>query len=756
MSAEVVPIRPHFGATADEWSHFALVVGEADLLPVVSNPGATISDKSTLRGLGKTPSLYNSNRRVIGIPGWAQKQSTLTEIVAWSREPDYGICLITRRVRGLDIDIADPDLADAVAAAFCEALGIPHLPTRERQGTGKRLLAFELAGVLPKRSFKVEGGLVELLGSGQQFIAAGTHQPTGTRYEWPDGLPLAIPRITQGDFERAWAHIVELFALEPATEGGESIARNRADIEGIADPVAAYLDEQGLILGAQGEKLFVACPWKDGHTSDSGISETAWLVAGTRGFEQGHFQCMHASCQGRTDHEFLDAVDYTVSAFRDLDATGSGLHVEVSSGGQTLEGTSGQSQSQHDDSEPQQWPRLKRDKAGRIEATVGNLEKVLARPDLCELDVRYDTFRDELMVLGAEGLRPFRDADAVRLRINLEARGFKPIGRELMRDALLTHAEDNRFDSAQDWLTGLPAWDGVERVETFFPALCNTVDDPYTRACGLYFWTALAGRVLDPGCQADMVPILQSDQGYLKSSMAQALTPPGLKAYRNLNLESLDANLSRRLRGCIVGELDELRGLRTRDAEAIRSWITQREERWVKKYQESEAVFPRRCVLLATANPAELLDDETGERRWLPMHVDREIDVAAVVAVRDQLWAEARVRWSVLGIEWRDAEKLARAEHHQFKIKDGWADVIRGWLDTPIDVSGETPNQRGWVRSMDVARGALGMDVRGVTPSHEKRIGKALRALGWKSQGHRVDGVAIWCWVRVSRGEGEI
>jgi hypothetical protein len=49
---------------------------------------------------------------------------------------------------------------------------------------------------------------------------------------------------------------------------------------------------------------------------------------------------------------------------------------------------------------------------------------------------------------------------------------------------------------------------------------------------------------------------------------------------------------------------------------------------------------------------------------------------------------------------------------------------------------------------VDVAMGAL--DVRGgaLTTSHERRVGKALRTLGWKNQGHRVDGKAIWCWVR--------
>ena len=49
-----------WGATPDDWAHLYLSCGlMADLLPVVSNPNATISPLSKMKGLGKTPSRYN-------------------------------------------------------------------------------------------------------------------------------------------------------------------------------------------------------------------------------------------------------------------------------------------------------------------------------------------------------------------------------------------------------------------------------------------------------------------------------------------------------------------------------------------------------------------------------------------------------------------------------------------------------------------------------------------------------------------------
>lgn len=746
MSAQVVPLRPTYGATADEWATFALVVGCADLLPVVSRPGAVISSASTMKGLGKTPSVYNRNRQVVGMPKWTELQTTDAQIEKWSQESDYGLCIQTRRVRGLDIDIADPDLSDRVAAAFTEALEVAGhtFPRRVREATGKQLLAFELVGQFPKRSFKVDGGLVEFLGNGQQFIALGEHfdgqgQPTGTRYAWGDALPMAFPRVTTEQFEAAWASIVELFALGPASESEAAQARDRADIDGLQDPVAEYLDEKGLVIGQQGEKLFVHCPWKEGHTSDSGISETAWLVAGSKGFERGHFQCMHASCAKREDVDFLDAIGFRVAAFRDLTR----VDPNAEDGDAEPRATNAIGA---DDDVPPPWPKFKRDGKMVILPTLDNVQLALARPDLIGLEIRFDTFRDELMVVD-QG-RPFEDADAVAVRIELEKRGFRPVGKELARDALLKHGRDNRFDSAQEWLETLPGWDGVDRVGTAFPRLFKTQDNPYTRAVGLYVFTALAGRIMDPGCKADMVPILQGEQGDLKSWAIKALAPEP-EMFREINLEKIGhPDLSRRLRGCVVGELAELRGLRTRDAETIKAWIVEQDERWVPKFQEREITFPRRCVFFATANPHELLDDETGERRWLPMAVQSSISVAAIAAERDQLWAEGLVRWQLDGIAWREAERLGKAEHEAFKVRDGWSDLVARWLDQAVDVSRVTYNERGWVLLSEVASGALDVRAASLTRPIEARIGKVLRSLGWKSQGVRIDGKAAWGWVK--------
>ena len=70
--------RPNnYGALAADWAHLELWLGlTADLLPVVSNPNAKISPLSSLKALGKTPSIYNAQGLVVGIPNWTKRITT--------------------------------------------------------------------------------------------------------------------------------------------------------------------------------------------------------------------------------------------------------------------------------------------------------------------------------------------------------------------------------------------------------------------------------------------------------------------------------------------------------------------------------------------------------------------------------------------------------------------------------------------------------------------------------------------------------
>ena len=703
-----------WGATQAEWDNFDIGLGlTQDLLPVVSNPNAKISPGSDMKALGKTPSRYNAEGFVAGIPNWTEIKATPERVAKWRRQPDYGMCLQTRNVRAIDVDVKDVALAAEIAAFISERY---KFPVRQRPDSAKFLLAFRCAGEMPKRVMRlseIKGGpIIEFLGNGQQFIACGTHAD-GQRYAWDWQGYDDFPMISVEEFDQLWQELVGKFAVAHSSAGGLRRAKGDAAVVMMDDTVASFLSEQGLILdeGKDGQ-LFIECPWKDNHSTDNGVTETTYFPAGGRGYARGHFKCLHAGCLEHKDADFLEKLRFGDSLFE-------ALPDETATMGK-----------------PKRLPLpgFARDKAGDIYTTLNNLSLALKRPDICLMSMRTDTFRDETMYAPQDdpnGWRPLRDADQVHLRQHLENNGFMPIGRELMRDAILAHADKHEFDSAIEWLSGLQ-WDGVERVETFLHDYFGVEDDDYSRAVSRYLWTALAGRVMEPGVKADMVPILVGAQGLGKSSGVAALVPHS-DFFCEIDLKDKDDNLARLMRGKLVGEIAELRGLHTRDLESNKAFVARQFENWVPKYREFATKYPRRLIFIGTTNQEEFLADDTGNRRWLPVTVTR-VRRDAIAKMRLQLWAEAREKFLGSGVDW-EAEKLSAKAHDRHSIIDAWQDTIEAWLDTENDLGAEgemSPRGRGFFTTSEVLEGAVGVLAKNCKRNDEMRVSAILRKLGFR------------------------
>lgn len=390
--------------------------------------------------------------------------------------------------------------------------------------------------------------------------------------------------------------------------------------------------------------------------------------------------------------------------------------------------------------------RLPRNEEGRILAQINSVTTVLAEPVFYGQDIARDVFKD-LIVLSDEGReqwRPIRDTDYTRIRNWLEtAARFNPVSREMVRDAVHLVAEIHEVDTAQKWLSELK-WDGKPRIDKFFPRYMGTVDAEYERAVSLYLWTALAGRVMDPGCQVDMVPILVGGQGLGKSTGVKALVPDP-QFFAELSLSDTDDNNARKMRGVLVVELAELKGLHTTDLEHIKAFVTRTHEKWVPKFMEFATEFPRRCVMIGTSNEDEFLSD-TENRRFLPLRttgVDRE----AITRDRDQLWAEGLVRWREGGVAWAEAEKRGKAEQEQFVQADAWEGVVGQWLaDNANPVT---------VRTEQVLLEAVGLDIRTTTRVHQLRMGKVMRRLGYEKGKVYQGAKGVRCWCKIHRKEPE-
>ncbi|MBF0419617.1 MAG: bifunctional DNA primase/polymerase [Magnetococcales bacterium] len=314
--------QTQYGALPEEWGCLVKQNITGDLLPVVSDPRCKISPSSTIKYLGKTPSRFNAEGDVIGIKHWTKYTATDADIKAWIADPRLGICVQTRRVRAFDIDVEDREVSSLISDVIQKITG--PLPMRTRPNSGKCLLVFKCPGNLTKQVINFEGGIVEFLGNGQQFIAVGTH-PSGVKYEWPNGLPESIPEI---NYEMV-KEVLEIVFMLCGTSKSPSSSPSSSDRGEVLlkswqnDPVSQALHDRGLVLSirATGEHV-LNCPWSNEHTDQDPGTSTMFFPPHTGGFKGGGFRCFHAHCSDRTIKDlkrFLDLTPTTETVFDDLD-----------------------------------------------------------------------------------------------------------------------------------------------------------------------------------------------------------------------------------------------------------------------------------------------------------------------------------------------------------------------------------------------------------------------------------------------------
>ena len=397
---------------------------------------------------------------------------------------------------------------------------------------------------------------------------------------------------------------------------------------------------------------------------------------------------------------------------------------------------------------PTQAPHaLTLDSKNHFEATLPNLIHVLGLQQNASFG--FDTFRGQIMVAFPGGeWHSLADVDIVNLREALERQNFASISASLMRDSLLAVATRNSYDSAIVWASGLK-WDGVPRIDNFLHVYCGAEDDAYTRAVSRYIWTGLPARVFEPGCQLDMVVAFQSKQGTRKSSGLQALAPAPEYFTDNVSLAHDNDDFKRVIRGKIIVEIAELAGLGKAEVEFVKRMITRRVEEWVEKWQVMSTRYLRRCMLFASTNNKQFLpQDETGQRRWLPVEIEQLID-SLIMRDRDQLWAEGVQRWQQLknaglpGVDFREAEELAKGRHSKYEQQDVWESKIKAWLEAEVAVEGTpvipAPKNRP-LHISEVLEGAIRMTTDKMNRSAEVRAANVLRGLGYEKKSVRVAG----------------
>jgi predicted P-loop ATPase len=294
-------------------------------------------------------------------------------------------------------------------------------------------------------------------------------------------------------------------------------------------------------------------------------------------------------------------------------------------------------------------------------------------------------------------------------------------------------ARERSFHPIRDYLERLE-WDGGERVEGFAANMLGAERTSYHESVSRCLFVSAVARVMQPGCKADCVPVLEGAQGIGKSTALKTLFEPWFSDDL-AELGTKDASMQVRVAWCI--ELAELSAMSAAETEKIKSFISRSVDRFRPSYGRHVIEAPRQSVLVGTTNADVYLRDETGGRRFLPIHCGR-IDISAIERCKDQLWAEAVALYRQ-GTKWwlnDTAEVTAAAEEQagRFAI-DVWEEKIARHIASRPEAD---------ISVAEVLDECLQIPTGHWTRGDEMRVARCLRHLKFERYQRREGGKREW------------
>lgn len=253
-----------------------------------------------------------------------------------------------------------------------------------------------------------------------------------------------------------------------------------------------------------------------------------------------------------------------------------------------------------------------------------------------------------------------------------------------INDVLNNMFYDNSYHPVRSYLRELN-WDGNNRLETLFINFLGADDSDYTKQVTKIMLVGAVTRIFNPATKFDTALILIGSQGVGKSYVLSRLG--GEWFNESINSFSGDEALMK-LRNSWIIELAELSAMKSSEVEEVKAFISATVDTYRPKYSRNISRFPRQCVFFGSTNNYEFLKDKTGNRRFLPLPVNKESRKKnpfeeLTDEYVNQVWAEAYHLYSQdTPIHITDDSVQRRAEQlqHEHMSDDGLKGVIEEYI----------------------------------------------------------------------------
>lgn len=380
------------------------------------------------------------------------------------------------------------------------------------------------------------------------------------------------------------------------------------------------------------------------------------------------------------------------------------------------------------------WGQVRLNDHGVPKNSIGNAALFLEHEDSYAGLLQWNEMSATVEFAGTA----MTDPTVTGIRVHLERAYYVSFSEtDVMRAAELV-SQKRSYHPVRQYLSRL-VWDGKVRIPWVLEHVLRAEATPLHESYLRRWLISAVARAMLPGEKVDTMIVLMGAQGTKKSTFLKVLASPWFTD-SHMDLDSKDAYLT--LASSWVVEWGELDVVNKATQERVKQFLSSSEDVFRAPYGRSMTRLPRSCVLAGTTNREQVLNDDTGSRRFWVLRTGM-IDTEALTAVRDQLWAEARVLYECgeehfLTDAEEDERKLAAAE---FEGEDVWTPSILDWADKQqgepftmarllegsLDIKGGFQGKREEMRAATVLMKA------GFVRSKRRRIGGKL-GYSWSRQ----------------------
>lgn len=358
--------------------------------------------------------------------------------------------------------------------------------------------------------------------------------------------------------------------------------------------------------------------------------------------------------------------------------------------------------------------------------TLANAVRVLQHdPTLGPECLWYDEFLDRIL-LNNSPTREWRDDDDTKLTVYMqESASVLRMPKHMVKDAVEFVTRQRVRHIVKDWLASL-AWDGIPRIDEAFCDHWNaepTIFQPhdYIRAISHNFFIGLVARVYRPGCQLDEMVVFESSrQGVGKTSALRIL---GGAWYAVAHERVTEKDFFQDIQGKWIIEISELSSFSAASVERIKTVISTPSDRFRGSYDRRSSDHGRQCIFAGTTNTDDWGLDATGLRRFWPVTVG-EVNLVTLAAARDQLFAEALVKWTA-GEHWWEVPHSAAVVQSERQHHDEWTDIVLPWAHLQLAGGDDC------VAVKDILVNALKFTLDKLDKGAQMRVGRILKLASW-------------------------